>query len=374
MENFKATYRQAYEHISPPSNFLEGIVERVEEKHRKRQQKLLVIMRPVAITYSVMLVLSLTILPVMAQNYPGVYKMLEGYAPALADFVLPIELSDTSQGITMQVEAVKVENNATENDNTGSSTAEIIVSFSDAEGSDRDLINGRVDMYDSYYLQSYGVTYNTGGGGFLEYDETEDKAYFRIQLSSDDAYEEGKLRFKVRRLLTNSSEEKQWIDLENIVKNPATKAVTLTGGGGGNRELFNQYFKKGNVEDPRPGANVMDILRADESKVGALTVTGVGYADGILRIQTGRGNLTDADRHMQPFLVDSQGNERHNDHSVGWQEEVNGEKLTFEEHWFLVEEDELENIRVYGIFYITDGCVNGNWEVTLPLERGADTK
>lgn len=368
MENFKATYRQAYGHISPPPDYLEGIVERVEEKHRKRQQRFLVIMRPVATACVVMLIVSLTVLPAMAKSIPQVYNIIERYAPALADFVLPVELSDTSQGITMQVEAINVEANATENDNTGNSTAEIIVSFADAEGSDKDLINGKVDMYDSYYLQSYGATYNTGGGGFLEYDETEDKAYFKIQLSTDGDYDKGKLRFKVRRLLTNSSEEKQWIDLENIVSNPATKAVALNGGGGGNGEIFSQYFEKGNVENPRPNAKVMDIPKADQSNAEALAVTGVGYSDGILRIQTCRGNLADADRHMQPFLVDSQGNERHNDHSVGWQEEVDGERLFFEEHWFLVEEGELENIQIYGIFYIIDGSVNGNWEVTLTLE------
>lgn len=83
---------------------------------------------------------------------------------------------------------------------------------------------------------------------------------------------------------------------------------------------------------------VLDLQRAEAGLADALTVTGVAYADGILRVQSCRGNLSEADRHMQPFIIDSEGNERTNDFSVGWKETVNGESLSFDEHWFLVEE------------------------------------
>jgi len=53
--------------------------------------------------------------------------------------------------------------------------------------------------------------------------------------------------------------------------------------------------------------------------------------------------------------------------SLSWQEEINGERISFDEHWFLVDEKELEELQMYGIFYITDGSVKGDWEVTFRL-------
>lgn len=355
MDEFKISYQNAYEHILPKSDYLENIIDRVDERKRKQRSIPFLILRPVAAICAVVLLLSVTVLPVMARNFPQVYNIINKYAPALAGFVLPVETSDTSNGITMQVEAIDIKD----------STAEIIVSFSDAEGSDKDLIKGSIDLYDSYYLKSYGASYEAGGCEFLEYDELEDKAYFKISLFTDGSYKREKARFGVRQILTNKSREKQWIELDNIIKNPTIKSVSLSGCSyGQDSELYNQFFN----DSSQSSGLVMDIAEVDESMIEALTVTGVGYSDGVLRIQTCRGNFSDADRHMRPLLIDSTGNERDFDVSLGWHEEINGERLLFDEHLFLVDESELDKIQVYGIFYITEKSVKGNWEVTFELE------
>lgn len=361
MEQFKTIYREAYDHIVPERAVAERIAEEMEDNQLQRISKFTtVVMRPVAAVCVVMLILTMTVLPAAAKSIPYVYGIIEKYAPSLADFVLPEEVSDTAAGITMQVEAINVEGHA----------AEILVSFSDAEGSEKDLIKGKVDLYDSYHLRSFGASCNVGGCSYLTYDEETDKAYFKIGVSSDGVYNKGKLKFRVHQLLTNLVEEKQWIDLKNVVMNPTMKNVTLSGESGpGDRDIFDVYIGGSTEEDPRPTAQVLDLQKADESMREALTVTGIGYTDGILRVQTCRGNLSEADRHMQPFLVDAEGNERHNDFFVGWQETVNGESLSFDEHWFLVEENELEQLQMYGIFWITDGSVKGDWEVTFRIEE-----
>lgn len=361
MEHFKAAYQAAYNRIEPDKSVINRIAEELEDN---RQQKMYtfttMVMRPVATVCVVMLILSMTALPVAAKTIPYVYGIIEKYAPSLADFVLPEEVSDTRAGITMQVEAINVEEHE----------ADILVSFSDAEGSDKDLIKGKVDLYDSYHLRSYGASCNIGGCSFLEYDEATDKAYFKIDVSGDGVFDKGKLKFCVRRLLTNLSEEKRTINLTDLVKNPTMKSVTLNGRGGfGDRAVIEKYMGGSTEEDPRPTAQVLDLQRLEEGLTDALTVTGVAYSDGILRVQSCRGNLSEADRHMQPFIIDSAGNERHNDFSVGWQETVNGERLSFDEHWFLVEESELEQLQMYGIFWITDGNVEGDWEVTFKVEE-----
>lgn len=361
MDQFKTVYQAAYNRIEPDTQLIDRIAEELEDKRIGRMHAVMTgVMRPAAAFCAIMLIMSLTALPAAAKTIPFVYSIIEQYAPSLADFVLPEEISDTSAGITMQVEAINVE----EHD------ADILVSFSDAEGSGMDLIKGKVDLYDSHHLRSFGASYNVGGCSFLEYDETTDKAYFKIDVSSDGVYDKGKLKFNVHQLLTNLSEEKRWIDLTDVVKNPAMKSVTLNGrGGSGDREAIEKYMGGSTDGSPRPGAQVLDMQKADESMIEALTVTGIGYADGILRVQSCRGNLSEADRHMQPFIIDSGGNERHNDFSVGWQETVNGEILSFDEHWFLVEESELEQLQMYGIFWITDGSVKGDWEVTFRVEE-----
>lgn len=170
MEDFEYSYKKSYEHIFPNPDYLGKIIAKIEERQRKKKDILILMMRQVAVVCGVMLLLSVTVLPVAARNFPQVYNIIDKYAPALADFVLPVQTSDTSNGITMQVEAIDIKDN----------TAEIIVSFSDAGGSDKDLIKGSIDLYDSYYLQSYGASYEAGGCEFLEYDELEDKAYFKI--------------------------------------------------------------------------------------------------------------------------------------------------------------------------------------------------
>ncbi|MBR1930979.1 MAG: hypothetical protein IJ833_05830, partial [Lachnospiraceae bacterium] len=162
--------------------------------------------------------------------------------------------------------------------------------------------------------------------------------------------------------------EKRRIPLEEIVQDPKLKAVSLNGAGGrGDWENVRQYIGGANDIFTLWDGRVMDIVKSDNSMKERLTVTGVGYTDGILRVQTCRG-LLGADRHMAPFLVDFSGAERHEDFSLTWQEEIEGERVLFDEHWFLVDESELNRLQLYGIFYSTDGCVKGNWEVTVRVE------
>jgi len=354
MENFKIKYQQAYKHISPKPDYLDKIRGRL-----KKKSYLHLILRPAVTACAVILFLSVTLLPVTAKQIPAVYNMIEKFSPVLADYVLPTEESDTSHGITMQVEAVKVEDK----------TAEIIVSFSDAEDSGKRLIRGKVDMYDSYRLQSYGASYGTGGSSFLGFEEDEGKAYLKIDLSTDGEFDKGKLRFSVHQLLVDCSKEKRQIPLDGIIKEPAAKRVSLNGRSGqySQAEILGYQIK--NPEDsPLPAGEVMDITDADESMAEDLTITGVGYSDGVLRLQICRGNFSNADRHVSAFLVDGEGNERNSDCSVMWQERVNGETLLFDEDWFLVEESELEKMQLYGIFYKSGESVIGDWEVICELE------
>lgn len=351
---FKRAYQKAYDAVTVD----QACVRRLEQREETRERRSgFTAVRNTAAAFAALCLLLVTALPVMAAKVPAVYEIVAKYAPALADYMLPTKLASTSQGITMQVEAVNVEDK----------TAEILVSFSDADdGTDR--IRGKVDLYDSYRLQSYDSTSNIGGCSFLEYDAAADKAYFKIDVAALDEFDRAKLTFSVNQILTECSEEERQMPLDDVVRNPAMKEVVLSGRSGkADSELFEQYF--GRAQDGfRQSALVMDLKAADADMAEALTVTGTGYADGILRVQICRGNFEAADRHARLWVKNADAEERFPDLSVSWQEEVEGETLLFEEAWFLADESGLEELQLYGTFRIAAGSVRGDWKVTFRIE------
>lgn len=352
---FKKAYKEAYDRIRPDQACIRRL--RVQGSRDGWRYGCRTAIKRAAAACAVLCLLTVMTLPVMAEKIPAVYEIVERYAPVLADYVMPEKLSSTSSGITMQVEAIKVEGN----------TAEILVSFSDADDS-TDLIRGKADLYDSYALRSYDAESNIGGCSFLEYDGTEDKAYFKIDVMTYGKFDRSKLSFSVHQLLTDCRQEMRQVALENMVKNPVMKSVTLSGGGGSrDSTVFEQYFGAAGDDFPQKSVQVMDFGKTDDSMAEALTVTGIGYADGMLRVQLCRGNFTDADRHAHFFIKEAGQEERHPDLGVSWQEKAGDETLLFEEDWFLVDEKELEKLELYGDFRITDGSVKGNWKVTFRI-------
>lgn len=352
-KEFKKAYREAYDQIAPDAACIRRLAEAKSE--RKYLSGLKSGMKTAAAACAAALLLTMMTLPVMAQKIPAVYEVIEKYAPVLADYVLPTKTSSVSRGIAMQVEAVKVEDQ----------TAEILVSFSDAE-ENADLIRGKVDLYDSYRLQSYDSESDVGGCSFLKYDAAEGKAYFKIDVATTGRFDHTKLSFSVHQLLTNCSREERQLSLQELEKEPAFKEEIICGlSGDYGAERFQRYFGEAGEGDPRRSVKVLDLKKADAGMIEALTVTGIGYQDGILRVQMCRGNFADADRHAWLFLEDPEGERRSPDVSVSWQEKVEGETLLFDEVWFAVEEEMLETLQLGGTFCITEGSVKGDWKVTF---------
>lgn len=355
--DFKIAYKAAYDRVVPD----QSCIRRLEagQWKRPRRRTLVRVLRPAAAAIVVLCLAGVVSLPALAKADTRIYGIVARYAPALMDYVLPEQFVSTSSDLTMQVEAVKVEGRE----------AELLISFRDA-GDDTDWIKGEADLLEgAYQLQSYGSLFNIGGCRFLEYDEAEDKAYFKIQLTANEEFDGDYVTLQVYRILTDHREEQRFLDLTDVTENPPMQWVTISGRGGSLQdETFDPYFGKTDG-DPRPTAYVMEIPGMEKDLSGDLTVTAIGYADGILRVQTCRGNLTNADRHARLFLADQAGEEQQvSDLGVMWHEEVDGVRLCFDEDWFVLEEDELENLRLGGDFYVTAGCVEGEWGVTLKIE------
>ena len=230
---FKEVYKNAYDSKVPDKDFICRIEEKLESKRVIKTGGY--ILRPMAATCLVFFVgimtLGLTAVPVVAKEIPGVYRIVERYAPKLMEYILPEELSSSKAGVRMQVEAIQVDRKE----------AEIVVSFTDEEG--YDSIHGQVDLYDSYRLNSFSGVSNVGGCSFLEYDEETDKAYYKIQATTFDTFDSERMRFSVRMLLTECRNEEKEISLDSIDFEPKLKGGTLNGyGGTGNQEQIAEYF------------------------------------------------------------------------------------------------------------------------------------
>lgn len=360
---FQETYKSAYDKIG-----LQDTTEITEEqmkkwlskeKSEKKRKKRGVsrILRPAAVIALASCLILILGVPAAAQNIPGFYSVLERNAPALADYLIPVQQSDSSQGVVMNLEAARIEGN----------TAEILVSFSD-DGTG-DYIHGMVDMYDSYHMYSYGAESNVGGCSFIEYNEEEDKVYFKIDLLSyEGEFDPTRMEFNVSKLLTDCQSYTQEISLENIIKDCAVKAVSLNGSGGVGQmhPALEKLTIPGNEIDPRPGHLVMDIP-LDGFDPNTMEIAGIAYMDGILRVQLFRGNFKEADRHMNIYMLDEAGNEIYPNMSVMWHEEVGEEEVLVDEFYFVIAEEQLETYTLMGEGDIRSGSIKGDWSIVFDV-------
>lgn len=379
---FKEAYQNAYDSVLPEKDSIEKIMERATEEGRRRtlgmaqeyntNQKQRVRQRrkewhgkgvlPAATAILVVCILSVMSLPVLAAHVPAVYRILEKYVPDVTDYIVPEESECAEQGIIMRVEGIQLEENH----------AEIIVSFGNQEGYHH--IKGKVDLYDSYHLVSYEGVGKIGGCFFLTYDEEEEKAYFKIDMTADRDFDREKLSFYVGEILTVMGREEKDVDLSGMLYDVPMKKVELRGESGifllgemtaeSNEEIQSEH----DVANSIPSDMVLDGISAADCAADDFTLTGISYMDGILRVQMCMGDNTDADRHVQLFIKDTEGNERTSDGGVSWFEDVGETPYTFYEYVFLMEEEELENVEMYGIFYNAEESVKGDWKVTFRLE------
>lgn len=353
---FQNNYKRAYDRIRPDQDRVLQLLDKAGGKHSQTS--------PTRIWKAALLTMVCCIciwnaLPVCAANIPAFYRIIEAVSPEIADLFVPVEKSSVSQGVIMQVEAVNLKENQ----------AEIIVSFQDEEGSDK--ISGKASVFDSYGLKSYGADSWIGGCSFIEYDQETDKAYFMISVQAEAPFDRNKLTFYVNSLLCGLTEEERDIDLSAIEYEADTKSVIISGrGGSADISKYSEALLGEKAEgEPRMAFRVLSVPDSVFCSADDFTITGVAYEDDILRVQICMGNNTEADRHVQPFLADKNGNTRHEDYSVSWKEPMGELEYTYYEYWFFGPFHNLEDYNMYGIFHGSSEMLEGEWEVTFRMNK-----
>ena len=377
MRTFKKIYQDSYEEIRPGEMLVEDMLEDARTERHKWMQY--TVLRPIAaVLVGAMVLFGGT--SVLASNVGAVYGIIERVSPKLADLFVPVQESCTKAGICMEVEAIYLGDE--------DKSAEVLLSFRDTQG---DRIKGEImlnDGYDLYSRNSINASWVAGGAGFAAYDEETGKAYYRVQLSSDAAYDRSKLTFQVRELLLRYEEDEREIPLEDIASEMPVKYIKLNGEGGSSSwEQYVEYFgltmeeplafQDGRYirntevmpDDPRPSARVLDGLPVSECAVDDFTITGLAYRDNVIQLQICMGDCSHAIRYALPSLKLADGSERHYWFGSSWGEYQGDTRLAFTEYYLPCTPEELEGATLYGNFAHWEDSLEGNWKVTFRVEE-----
>lgn len=107
-----------------------------------------------------------------------------------------------------------------------------------------------------------------------------------------------------------------------------------------------------------------------ELEIDGIDLTGVGYIDGKLHIQTAVKESLDNDNHGFFYLKDVSGNKVDSSYTFSFsnQNEQPG-RVDYCNYVFDIPQDEISNYTLYGDFVTSGMKTEGNWRVTFPLEK-----
>lgn len=294
-------------------------------------------------------------LPLAAASDAG-YMLMHAVAPSAAQFFTPVRRTDEDQGIRMEVESAYIHGD----------TAEIHISFQDL---DSDRIDATTDLYDSY---SINRPFSSSGGCFPQgFDEESGKVRFQLLITEwgSQRIEGKKITFSVRELLCKKRTYDNIeipLDLSGI--GPATETTKVEYSGGDMPEGYDPH--SGEPYEPY----MIRVLEPGEPRkefpVDGMALTGIGYIDSKLHIQTVTTDPSAVDNHGFFFLNDGDGNIVRGERIVYFRKDAEDyNQPSYQDHIFNVPQEELSRYRLYGWFQTGGELIQGNWRITFPLEN-----
>lgn len=272
---------------------------------------------------------------------------------AAAQYFQPVHMADEDNGIRMEVESAYIHGD----------TAEIYVTLRDLTG---DRVDKTTDLFDSYdintpfdasaHCERVGYDPDTGTATFL----------ITIQQWGGRDITGNKITFSVGRFLSHIRHYEGVeipFDLSAAAEVTETWQPYVTGGNWNAGDM--QYFNALIPGEPWEGFPVEGI-----------DLTGIGYVDGKLHIQTMVENNLDKDNHGYFYLEDADGNQICCGSELGnWSVHfVTGmdtrDRIDYNEFVFNITPEELAQCKLYGEFWTSGLLTEGNWRVTFPLEQG----
>lgn len=338
---FQEQYQHLMDQVEPGEPLLRAVMEKT--RHRRGPA------RPAVLVLAACLCLMLAV-PALAARSDGMYEALYAISPATAQFFRPINLTDEDNGIQMEVVSAYIHENV----------AEIYIALRDLDG---ERVDRTTDLFDSYSIRrSFNCSAGCQPAG---YDEATGTAYFLIQMKEwgNRSIEGEKITFDLKEFLSHKQVYENVevpIDLTAVPQGEATLAEYVTGGGGTGYTA--------SVQEQTPPILVPGQPR-EEFPVEGIDLTGIGYVDGKLHLQTAVMDNLDKDNHGYFYLKDKDGNIQQCSYNFYFVNHYQREgRIDYCEYVFDVPQEKLGQYVLYGDFVTCDQKIDGNWSVTFPLE------
>ncbi|NLO86809.1 MAG: DUF4179 domain-containing protein [Clostridiales bacterium] len=306
----------------------------------------------------------------LAASVPEVYEFLYRVSPATAQFFKPVKIACDDNGIRMEVISTYVHGN----------TAEIYISLQDVTG---DRLDMTTDLYDSYSINSpFSFSGFMVKNGSYD-DETKTlTSLITITLNDGQKFEGDKLTFRLGNFLSHKQIFEDLaldVDLSNVSLTPSIQALShdrLRGGGGNG---IDEYPMHAPIEEGLPMTfDALSPASQPIAVVDGVTLTAIGFIDGKLHVQTLYDDILRTDNHGYLYLKDSNGNIVSTLYSISfWAEKVahaqdmaliREGRDSYDEEVFDISPSDLDEYTLHGNFFTCDTLVEGNWEVTYPLQ------
>ncbi|MDE7365615.1 MAG: DUF4179 domain-containing protein [Ruminococcus sp.] len=297
-----------------------------------------------AIAAAAMLCIAVPLPAMTAFGSDTAYNLLYMAMPSVAQTFKPIQKSCEDKGIRMEVISADIQGDE----------AHFYISI---QG---DMIDETTDLYDSYNIKC--PFDSVGHVSFSDFDKETKTAHFvvNIKTMNGEKIPKGKVTFSVRELIFDKHEFEgaiDGIDLSEVPKNPPTTKEVRYRGHGSKYEI--------DISDYSyliPNAEPLSV------PIDGVSVTGIGYIDGALHIQTYYENLLKTDNHGYVYLVDENGNLIGDNYFADisfWENDGDG---SYDEKIIPVDYNELENCSLMGWFSTSNGYESGDWEVTFKMK------
>lgn len=346
---FREEYRHMIDQVHPSDELLCDVLKSAHGGEKKKRTASS-FRKPVIAILAVCICMSLAV-PALAATVEPVYRMMYAFSPGIAQFFMPVQKSAEDNGIKMEVVSAYIRGNE----------ADIYITMQDLTG---DRIDGTTDLLDSYSINrpfsSLASCQRVG------YDEKTKTATFLISITEwgDQKIAGDKITFSVGEFISDKKDYEDIkipIDLSSVSTAKSTKRVDSTGGSG---KDYEKYIVEGKTTALTPSQAM------DGFPVEGIELTGVGYVDGKLHIQTAAYHNLDKDDHGYFYLKDADGSRIDLDYDFSFLNQFQQPgRIDYDECVFDVPQEEIGNYSLYGNFVTSGMHTEGNWRVTFPLEQ-----
>lgn len=349
---FREKYVRLNNYIKPSEELVNKVKNFSNEEIIKKDKKIKNIMLKPAIAIMILVMVFFS-MPVLASNIPSIYNLMYLVSPKIAQYFIPIQKSCKNQGIKMEVISINIHENE----------AQIYITMQDLIG---DRIDETTDLNDSYSINR-AFKCNIGHCEMIGFDNETKTATFLLSIKDieDKKIDGEKITFIVNNFMSHKEE---WNNLklpilfENIDNNAESMQVQLSGFSSTEEKYINLKREKRDDIVLVPKSNI-------DFGVTDMKITGIGYIDDKFHIQVSSHNNLKLDNHGELYLKNNLTNEKKtSNYKLSFILGQNENRIDYTEYVFDIPKEELKNYSVYGNFVSSGLYVEGNWQVTFPLE------